>query len=142
MLQREGGQIGFPETRLTMKVHNSELAAVAIETVPDVVGMLFYANHDLLLAMLDKKLVAAAADSRALNPEQKQKHIGQAAEALFTAELDEATLTLAAWQDGLPVEANDKLQPAAWLAVRNVVPAPAVPPETSAAHAYSIIGPR
>ena len=42
-------------------------------------------------------------------------------DALFAVELDEATLTFQAWQDGLPIEANDKIQPAALLAVRNVV---------------------
>ena len=44
LLQRKAAEIGFPETRLTMKVHNSEPAAVTMETY--VVGMLFYANHN------------------------------------------------------------------------------------------------
>jgi hypothetical protein len=92
LLQREDGEIEFPETRLMMQVFNSEPAAAAIGSVPDVIGMLVYANHDSLLAVLDKKLAAAAAasDGKALTPEQKQKQISQATETLFAVELDAA----------------------------------------------------
>lgn len=139
LLQREGGQISFPETLLSMKVHSSDPAAVATGSVPDMIGMLLYANPDLLAA-LDKKLAAAASDGRALTPEQKQKQIAQATETLFAVELDEATLTFAAWQDGSPVEANPSIGPAALLAVRNVVPPP-TDTATSPQHAYAVVGP-
>jgi len=58
-------------------------------------------------------------------------------EVLFGVEADEATLTFQAWQDGLPVEANPNIQPAALLAVRNVVASPA-DTSTSPQHAYMV----
>jgi hypothetical protein len=135
----QGGQITFPETQLTMKVFNSEPAAVAIGSVPDIVGMLVHACHDSLLAAADKKLAAAgaASDARALTPEQKQKQSAQIVNELLAVETDEATLTLAAWESGLSIEANPGLAPAAWLAVRNVV-APPADTATSPQHAYTV----
>jgi hypothetical protein len=53
---------------------------------------------------------------------------------LFATELDQATLRFEAWQNGLPVEANPNIQPAAVLAVRNVV-APPANTSTSPGHA-------
>ena len=139
LLQREGGQISFPETQVTLKVYNvAEPAAAAIGQIPDIVAMLVYANHDSLLALQDKKLAAAgaASDARALTIEQRQKQMAQTMDALFAVELDQATLTLQAWESGLAVEANTDLLPAAWLAVANVVPPPA-DKTTSPGHAYS-----
>jgi hypothetical protein len=92
---------------------------------------------------LDKKLVAAAAatEGTALAPEEKQKQIAQRAEALFAVELDLATLWFDVWRDGQNVEIDPGIQPAALLAVRNVV-VRAVPSETSGGHAFDILGPR
>ena len=53
--------------------------------------------------------------------------------------LDQATLTLTAWQDGLPIEANADILPAAWLAVRNVVVVPPVDAPTSPERAYDLV---
>ncbi|MBR0694068.1 hypothetical protein [Bradyrhizobium lablabi] len=59
-------------------------------------------------------------------------------DSLFAVEADEATLTFQAWADGLPVEANANISPAALLAVRNVVMPPANPsPGTSPGLSYS-----
>jgi PAS domain-containing protein len=55
--------------------------------------------------------------------------------------LNEATLTLQAWEGGLPIEANPGIGPAAWLAVHNVV-APPVDTSTTPGHGYDIVGPR
>jgi hypothetical protein len=140
LLQREGGKIDFPEAQVTLKVYNvAEPAAAAIGQIPDIVAMLVYANHDSLLALEDKKLAAAAAasDARALTFEQRQKQTAQTMDALFAVELDQATLMFEAWQGGLPIEPNADMQPAAVLAVRNVV-APPADTSTSPEHAYAV----
>lgn len=140
LLQREGSQISFPEAQVTLKVYNSaEPAAVAIGQIPDIVAMLVYANHDSLLALQDKKLAAAgaASDARALTFEQRQKQTAQTMDALFAVELDQATLIFEAWQGGLPIEPNADMQPAAVLAVRNVVALPA-DTSTTPGHSYAV----
>jgi hypothetical protein len=132
--------INLPEAQVMLKVYNSaEPAAVAIGQIPDIVAMLVYANHDSLLALQDKKLAAAGAvsDARALTFEQRQKQTAQAMDALFAVELDQATLTFEAWQDGLPIEPNADMLPAAVLAVRNVV-APPADTSTTPGHAYMV----
>ena len=142
-LVADGGKIGFPETRLTLKVYNSEPAATAIGQVPDVLALLALLNGAALTALLDKEIAAISDDAHALTDEQRQKQTAQTIDALFAVELDEATLTFEAWHSGLPIEANDKIGPAALLAVRNVV----MPPVDMAASstsplAYDIVGPR
>jgi hypothetical protein len=137
LLHREAGEICLPETLLSMRVH-SDTPSAATCSVPDVVAMLFYACPELLTA-LDKKLVAAAAatEGTALAPEEKQRQIAQLSEALFGVELDLATLMFDAWRDGQNVEIDPGIQPAALLAVRNVMPR-AVLSETSGTHAYDV----
>ncbi|TYL93433.1 hypothetical protein FXB40_21625 [Bradyrhizobium rifense] len=140
LLQREGGKIDIPEAQVTLKVYNvAEPAAVAIGQIPDIVAMLVYANHDSLLALQDKKLAAAGAvsDARALTFEQRQKQTAQTMDALFAVELDQATLTLQAWESGLSIEPNADILPAAWLAVANVV-APLADTTTSPGQAYTV----
>ena len=67
--------------------------------------------------------------------EQRQKQTSQIMDALFVTELDEATLTFQAWQDGLPIEANDKINPAALSGATRYVGA-------SPEHVRNIVGPR
>ena len=126
LIGQADGKIGFPETPLMLKVYNSEPAAAAIGQVPNVIGMLALLCRESLTSLLDKAITVSSDDSRALTIDQKEKQSAQTMSLLFAAELDEATLTLEAWQSGLPVEANPSIQPAAWLAVRNVVAPPVI----------------
>ena len=137
LVGQAGGKIDFPETQLTLKVYNSEPAAVAIGQVPDVLSLLALLNGPALTAICDKAIAATSDDAHALTTEQRQKQTAQNMDALFAVELDQATLTFEAWRDGLPIEANPDIQPAAVLAVRNVV-APPVDTSTSPEHAYTV----
>jgi hypothetical protein len=140
-LHREAAELYFPETLTTLQV-NSDTPAAATGHVPDAIGLLFYTCPELLTA-LDKKLVAAAAgtEGHALAPDEKRRQTAELSEALFAVELDLATLMFDAWREGLSVEIDPGIQPAALLAVRNVA-LPVMPSETSGGHAYSIFGPR
>lgn len=135
-----GGKIGFPERQVTLKVYNSEPAAAAIGQSIDFLALLVRLNLDGLTAIMDKEIAAISDDRRALTTDQKQKQSVQVMDTLFAVELDEATLTLAAWQDGLPIEANPSITPSAWLAVANIVTPPPVDTSTSPQHGYNVIG--
>ena len=104
-------------------MHNATPGAVCFVSVPDIVGMLAHLNLESLTAVLDKQIAAKANDRIALTFEQRQTQSSQIMNELFEAELNEATLTLQAWEGGLPIEANPSIGPASWLAVHNVVAA-------------------
>ena len=110
----------------------------SIGQIPDIIGMLAYINREALTDLLDRQITAKSDDRTALTLDQRQKQTSQTMDALFTVELDEATLTFQAWQDGLP-KSNVKINPR--LAVRNVVASPAKT-GTSPEHAYDLVGPR
>jgi hypothetical protein len=69
--------------------------------------------------------------------EERQQQTAQTMDALFAVEVDQATLTLQAWESGLSIEVNADLLPAAWLAVANVV-APPADTTTSPQHGYMV----
>jgi hypothetical protein len=136
-VRQADGKIEWPETRVSALVHNSSPGAVCYVALPDIVGLLAALSRESLTALLDKQITAKSDDARALTPEQRQKQTAQTMEELFVIETNEATLTLEAWESGLPIEANANIQPAALLAVRNVV-APPADASTSPEHAYTV----
>jgi hypothetical protein len=131
------GKIEWPEVRTSALVHNSEPVAVCYVALPDVIGMVCEFNRDALTTFLDKKITAASDDSRALTPPQRRDQTAKAMEELFVAETNETTLTLQAWEAGLPVEANPNIDPGAWLEVRCIV-APPVDTSTTPGHSYEV----
>jgi hypothetical protein len=122
-------------------VYNSEPGAVCYVNLPDIVSLLCQLNLPALTSLLDKQIAAKSDDTRALTPAQRLEQTSRTMDALFATELDEATLTLSAWQDGLPIEANPNLQPAAWLGVACIVTPPA-DTMTSPQHVREFAGPR
>jgi hypothetical protein len=111
LLHRADGELGIPTTQFMAKVYNATPEAAAISQIPDIIGMLAYINREALTDLLDRQITAKSDDRTALTLDQRQKQTSQTMDALFTVELDEATLTFQAWQDGLPVEANVKINP-------------------------------
>ena len=144
LLTQAGGEIGFPSLQHITRVFNTaEPTAAAIGALPDVVGMLVAANLEAMTALLDKKIAAAADDARAMTPAEKDKQTAQIMAELFALEVDEGTLTVAAWRDGLPVGANEAINPAAFFALENIVAPPFNPsPGSSREHAWDVAGPR
>ncbi len=72
-----------------------------------------------------------------MSPEQKQQKVAQLTETLFAMEVDEAALMFSAWHEGQSVEVGPIIQPAAILAIKNVVPR-AMPSGTTGSHAFDV----
>lgn len=119
----------FATMTQTSLVYNLPMPAdgcAAIGTVPDLLGLFAWLNHDALIDALCAKAAEAADDQHALGAIERAEKEAEIMTDVLALEREEVSLIWAAEAEGLTIEFRPDVSPEAVLGIEITVAAPAI----------------
>jgi hypothetical protein len=139
LLRDVDANLAFPMTHTQALVRNAPPGEVVFLENPDVVGLLACLIPEVLIAHLDKQIMAGQKDSESLTPEQKEKAIAGLMVERLVEDRALSELIWVAQDEGLPHEFRADASPLAVLGLGLVVVEPLItPPGSSPGMSYAL----